>query len=94
MQNVVILKKLTCKGTLRQGYLSEAQKEPHTRPHYTLYPCIQYTHSQREEGEGGGVKPERRGVGQQGRVQITKLGSKYQHDGMYARNWLSLVYKL
>jgi hypothetical protein len=36
MQNVVILKKLTCKGTLRQG-LSVWGPEPHTHPHYILY---------------------------------------------------------
>jgi hypothetical protein len=35
---------------------------------------------------GRRVEPERRGEGQQGRVQITKLGRKYQHDFMYIRN--------
>ncbi len=30
--------------------------------------------------EGGSVEPERRGEGQQGRVQSTELGRKYQHD--------------
>jgi hypothetical protein len=30
--------------------------------------------------KGGSVEPERRGEGQQGRVQITKLGRKYQHN--------------
>jgi hypothetical protein len=50
------LKKLTCKGTLRQVfYLSEAPSRPMTGyscPTYTLYTCMQYTYSHREE-EGG-----------------------------------------
>jgi hypothetical protein len=56
-------------------YLSEAQIPIPPPPHpYTLYvACIQYTYSHREGGEGERVEPERRGEGQQGRVQITQL---------------------
>ncbi len=47
----------------------------------------------REVGSSNQRKGER-GNREQGRVQSTKLGRKYQHDWMYARNWLSPVYKL
>ncbi len=82
-------KKLTCKGTLR--HLSVWDPEPYNShsPLHTVS-CIQYGYSHREGG--GEVEPERRGEGQQGRVQITKLGWKCQHVWMYARNWLSPVY--
>jgi hypothetical protein len=50
-------------------YLSEA-RTPY--PPHTLYTCIQHTYSHREGG--GRVEPERRGEGQQERVQTTKLG--------------------
>ncbi len=46
------LKKFTCKGILRQVfYLSEAPYEydPHTPDPYTLYTCIQYNYSHRED---------------------------------------------
>ncbi len=66
-------------------FLSEAQP-----PVYTYIPIHVLMHT----GKGGSVEPVRRGEGQQGRVQITKLGWKYQHDKMYARNLLSPVYKL
>jgi hypothetical protein len=64
-------KKLTCRGTLWQVFLSEAPSppKPHTPPPpYTLYTCILYTYSHREGG---------------GRLeghQFTRLGKKYQHD--------------
>jgi hypothetical protein len=73
MQNVVIEKKLTRKGTLRQVfYLSEAQN-PIPLPPYTLYTCIQYrVYTQGRGGRGGRVDQRE---GQQGRgVQITMLG--------------------
>jgi hypothetical protein len=45
------------------------------------------------KGEDEVVEQERRGEENYwGRVQITKLGWKYQHDWMYARKWLSPVY--
>ncbi len=45
------LKKLTCKGTLRQVFIC-LRPEPHTRPPYTMYMCIQvYLFTQ---GRGGG----------------------------------------
>jgi hypothetical protein len=54
-------------------YLPESQIPIPPHP-YTLYvACIQYTYSHREGGEGKRVEPERRGEGQQGRVQITQL---------------------
>jgi hypothetical protein len=41
-------KKMTCKGDFAAGvYLTEAQNPP-----CTLYTCIQYTYSHREEGGG------------------------------------------
>ncbi len=43
---------------------------------YTLYISCTFLH---KEGEMR-VETERRGEGQQGRVPITKLGRKYQHD--------------
>jgi hypothetical protein len=70
-------KQLTCKGTLRPMFICLRPGTPF-HPTYTLYTCIQYTYSYREGG--GRVEPVRRGEGQQGRVQITKLGRKYQHD--------------
>jgi hypothetical protein len=47
---------------------------------------IQYLFTQ-GRGGGGRVEPERRGEGQQGRVQIPNLGLKYQHDRMCPRNY-------
>ncbi len=44
------LKKLTCKGTLRQVFF--LLYDPILRPFYTLYACIQYTYSHREGGGG------------------------------------------
>ncbi len=72
-------KKLTCKGTLRQVFIYLRPKSHTTLP-FTLNTWIQYTYLHREGGEGGRVEPERRGEGQQGRVQITKLVWIYQHD--------------
>ncbi len=62
------LRKLTCKGTLRQVFICLSLRTPYPPLHivyvYTVY-CI-YSH---KEG-GGGVRPERREEGQ----QFTKLG--------------------
>jgi hypothetical protein len=46
------LKKFTCNGTLRQVFICLIPRTPYPPP-YTLYTCIQYTYSRREEGEGG-----------------------------------------
>ncbi len=66
--------KLACKRTLRQVFfMSEAQNSIPRTP-YTLYTCIQvylFTHGR---GEGGNIESKRRVEGQQGRVQVTKLG--------------------
>ncbi len=67
-------KKFTCKGTLRQVFICLSYTTP---PLHTVYVHVLI---QREKGGEGGVEPERRGEGQQGRVQITKLSRKYQHD--------------
>ncbi len=86
-------KKLTCKGTLRQVFIC-------LRPPPLLVFCLGwsvyiFTQKRQKRGTGGGrVEPERRGEGQQGGVEITNLGWKYQHDWTYARNCLSPVYKL
>ncbi len=42
-------------------------------------------------GKRGSVEPESKGEGQQGRVQITKLGRKYQHYLLYARKSINSV---
>jgi hypothetical protein len=76
-------KKVTMKGTLRQPFiclLSPPQTVYCTKCTY-IYPFL-YLFTQ----GGRRVEPERRGEGQQGRVQITTLGRKYQHDFMYTRN--------
>ncbi len=83
------LKKWVCKGTLRQVFICWGPK-PHTPPplhmiYVYTFTCTQYNFSYRE---GGRVEPERRGKGQQKRVQIPKLGWNYQFDWMYTRNWL------
>jgi hypothetical protein len=68
------LKKIDLQRDFAAGlYLSEAQHPmlPPTPLTHALYTCIHYTYSQRERGR---VEPERRGGGQQGRIQITKLG--------------------
>ncbi len=60
------LKKLICKGTLRQVfYLSETPSPPTTPipPSFPLYTCIHYTFSHREGWEGGELTREKvRGV--------------------------------
>jgi hypothetical protein len=70
------LKKLTCKGTLRQVciYPSEAQnpKPPHL---HTVYVYSIFIHTGKGKRGEGRVEPERRLGGQ----QFTKLGRKY-HD--------------
>jgi hypothetical protein len=79
MQNVVVyLKKLTCKGTLRQVFICLRPRVPHTPPPNTVYVYKVYcTYSHGGEGgQGGRVEPERWLEGQ----QYTKLGRKYQHD--------------
>jgi hypothetical protein len=50
--------------------------------HNPIPPAVQtylYLFTQGRRGRGG-VEPERRGEEQKGKVQITKLGRKYQHD--------------
>jgi hypothetical protein len=64
------LKKLTCKGTLRQVFIS-LRPPPLPFTHYVrVYRILIHT------GKGGEVEPERRLEGQ----QVTKLGRKYRHD--------------
>ncbi len=77
------LKKLTCKGTLRQVFICLRPRFPQTPPlpPYTLYNIvytyiIQYTYSHREEGEVVRIEPETRLEGQ----QFTRVCRKYQHD--------------
>ncbi len=71
------LKKLTCKGILRQVFIRLRPKTLYHPPPfpYTLYQCLQHTYSvftQGRGGRGGRVEPERRGEGQ----QFTKVGLK------------------
>jgi hypothetical protein len=73
MQKYRHLTKFSWKGTLRQVFIC-------LRPR-TTYPPQSPPLNLR-------VEPERWGEGQQGRVQITKLGTKYQYVWKYARNWL------
>ncbi len=54
-------------------YLSEP-------PCYTLCTYIYTNTCTYSHREGGSVEPKRRGEGQQWRVQIKKLGLKYQHN--------------
>ncbi len=80
------LKKSTCKGTLRQVFICLRLSNPYPPPRiYTLYVNTLYllTHGR---GVGGEVEPERRGEGQQGKVQITQLGWKYQHVSITQEN--------
>ncbi len=58
--------KLTCKGTLRHVFIGLSPKPPPPHTVQYIHTCIQFTCSQRE---GRRVEPERRGEGQQGRVQ-------------------------
>ncbi len=73
-----LLEKLTCIGTLRHAsvYLSVAQNP---MPLFLTH-CIRVYSILIHTGKGGGVEPESRGEGQHRRVQIPKLGRKYQHD--------------
>jgi hypothetical protein len=75
---------VTWKGTSRQLFICLSPPTLFT----FIYPYL-YIFIEGREG-GGSVEPERRGEAQ----EITRLGRKYQHDLMYARNWLSPVYKL
>jgi hypothetical protein len=84
------LKKLTCNGTLQQVFICLRPRIPYLPPPHTLYTNILTNIG---KGRGGRAKPERRGERQEGREQITKLGWQHQYDLMYARNWLSPVYK-
>jgi hypothetical protein len=74
--------------------LSVWGSEPHTLT-YTL--CVYSLIIHTGKGRGGRVEPKRRGDGHHRRVQILKLGCKFQHGCMYSRNWLhstdSPVYK-
>jgi hypothetical protein len=72
----------------------DADPDPWSVPMTKASVCGYSTLIHTGKGEGWRVEPERRGEGQQGRVQITKLSWKYPHDWMYARNWLSPVYIL
>jgi hypothetical protein len=76
--------KLTSKGTLRQVLICLRSGTPYLLP---LTHCIHvlFTHRRGEGGELSQREGER--SNRTGRVQITKLGWKYQHDWMYARNW-------
>ncbi len=79
------LKELTCKGTLRQVFISAWGPEPQTSPPYTLLCIFIYSTSiflHTGKGEGGRVEPERRLEGQ----QLTKLIRKYQHDWLYLQS--------
>jgi hypothetical protein len=55
-------KKMTCKRTLRQGFICLRHRTPYP-PLYTSYACIQYTYSHRKGGTGRIVEPERLGNG-------------------------------
>ncbi len=44
-------KKLSCTGTLQEVFICLRPRIPYLPP-YTLYKCIQYAYSHREEGEG------------------------------------------
>jgi hypothetical protein len=70
------LKKLTCKGTSRQVFLCLRPRTPYPPPPLT---CVVYLFTQ---GRGGGVEPERRGVGK----KFTQQGRNYQHDGLYTQS--------
>ncbi len=76
------LKKLTCKGTLRQVFIFLRPRIPYTIPHlntaymYTVYLFI------KGRGERGRCEPERRLEKQ----QFTKLGRKYRHDWLYLQS--------
>jgi hypothetical protein len=64
------LKKLTCKGTLQKLFICLRPRTPSPLTH-----CIREDSILIHSGNGGEarVEPERRGEGQQGREQITKL---------------------
>jgi hypothetical protein len=66
------LRKSTFKGTLRQVFICLRPRTPYLSL-YNVYVYTVYLFTQRR---GGRVEPERRGDGQQGSVQITKLGGK------------------
>ncbi len=78
------LKKLTCKGTLRQVFICLRPRSP-----YILNPltdCMRVhrilIHTWKGERGGQRVDPER---GLEGK-QFTKLGRKYQHDWLYLQS--------
>jgi hypothetical protein len=68
------LKKLSCKGTLRQVFICLRPRTPYPPPVHTVKVYTVYFFAQ--ERGGGRTEPERRREGQ----QFTKLGQKYQHD--------------
>jgi hypothetical protein len=68
-------KKVTCKGTLRQVFISLRPRTPY--PPHTLYTCLQYSYSHREQGGWGGGELTREKV--KG-TKVHQLGRKYQHD--------------
>jgi hypothetical protein len=69
--------------TSGQVFICLRPRTPYLPP-YILYTCIQlqYTYLHREGGKDGRVEPERRLEGK----QVTKLGRKYQHDGLYLQS--------
>ncbi len=67
---------VTCKGTLRQVFISLTPPFPP----YTLYTCTQYTYAHREVGRWGWGELNQREVI---RATAHKLGRKYQHDRPY-----------
>ena len=68
------LKKLTCKGTVRQVFICLRPRTPYPPPFHTVYLL-----TKGRGGEGGRVEPERRLEGH----QFTTLDRKYQHDWLY-----------
>jgi hypothetical protein len=70
-------KKIDLLKDFAQVFICLRPRTPYPPLPYTLYTSIQYTfsHTGKEGGGGGRVKPERRLEGQ----QFTKLGQKYQH---------------
>jgi len=89
------LKKLTRIWTLRQVFICLRPRTPHSPPlTHRMYTHIQYTYSQREGGRELNQREVERANRGEYRSQSWAETWKYQRDLMYARNWLSPVYKL
>ncbi len=77
-----------CVGTMKrleQSHLHPKLEVPRLTcplPLYTVYVYTVYLFTQGRGRGGGGVEPERRLEVQ----QVTKLGRKYQHDGLYLQS--------